>query len=52
MTPEHNKDVDIFAHYFLVAITDKILPSQAWTVLTIKIHGCPVTVSDDDFSFL
>lgn len=52
MTPERNKDVNIFAHYFLVAITDKILPSQAWTVLTIKIYGCPVTVSADDFSFL
>lgn len=42
----------IFARYFLIIITDKTLPSRAWTALGIRIDDCPVTVSADYFSLL
>lgn len=43
-----HKNVNVFAHCFLIVVTDKILPSQAWIVLTVRFMI--VAVSDDDFS--
>lgn len=34
------KNVNIFAHYFLMVITDKILSSRAWTVRFMIVCNC------------